>query len=65
MRVLEVPRFEDYEYETIEDSANRLAWLGNGYTYNEQHMVGDRAWYVTEAWQNPINPKPAAMSNGI
>ena len=38
------PRWEDYNYELLDESKtqNRFYWLGDGSTYNEKHMVGDR-----------------------
>ncbi|KAL5536604.1 hypothetical protein ACEPAF_427 [Sanghuangporus sanghuang] len=48
VRTIEHPRWEDYNYEPLEESKtrNRFFWLGDGSTYNEKHMVGDRAWYL-------------------
>ncbi|EPQ52691.1 FAD/NAD P-binding domain-containing protein [Gloeophyllum trabeum ATCC 11539] len=47
LRVLEQPRFEDYEYTYLEDSASYLRWLGNGLTVAEvEGKPGTRAWYV-------------------
>ena len=42
IRVLEHPRWEDYEYERMDDTPNRLFWLGDGQTMNESNMTGDR-----------------------
>ncbi|KIP12732.1 hypothetical protein PHLGIDRAFT_123818 [Phlebiopsis gigantea 11061_1 CR5-6] len=45
---LKEPRWEDFNYQRIDGSRNRLRWLGNGMTYNEQHSTGDRAWYLND-----------------
>ena len=44
VRTLEHPRWEDYNYETLNESgtSNRFFWLGDGSTFNEKYMVGDR-----------------------
>ena len=42
MRALRHPRWEDYNYERLDSSENRLRWFGNGMTLNEQTMSGDR-----------------------
>ena len=39
---LKEPRWEDFNYQRVDGSPNRLRWLGNGMTYNEQHSTGDR-----------------------
>ena len=38
------PRWEDYNYEHLADdgTANRFYWLGDGLTYAEKTMTGDR-----------------------
>lgn len=41
-RALAHPRWEDYEYEYLDGQKNRLAWLGDGQTYNEKVKAGDR-----------------------
>ncbi|KAI5115440.1 hypothetical protein M0805_005525 [Coniferiporia weirii] len=46
IKTLENPRWEDFNYEPLGESKNRFYWLGDGSTYNEKHMVGDRAWYL-------------------
>ena len=42
MRALQHPRWEDYEYSRKDEVPNRLYWLGDGQTYNEKTMTGDR-----------------------
>jgi len=46
IQTLAEPRWEDYEYESIDATRNRLRWLGAGHTENERTMTGDLAWYL-------------------
>lgn len=51
MNALANPRWEDYDYERIDSTKNRLYWLGDGQTMNEKNMTGDREssilyWFV-------------------
>ncbi|RPD76724.1 FAD/NAD-P-binding domain-containing protein [Lentinus tigrinus ALCF2SS1-7] len=46
------PRWEDFKYELIDPSKNRFFWFGDGQTYNEKTMSGDRAWYLGEDTAN-------------
>ncbi|EIW74531.1 FAD/NAD(P)-binding domain-containing protein [Coniophora puteana RWD-64-598 SS2] len=56
LRAFEHPRWEDFDYEyqnTGEEGSavsrsNRFHWLGDGFSYNEKYMVGDRAWYLRD-----------------
>ncbi|KZT12304.1 FAD/NAD-binding domain-containing protein [Laetiporus sulphureus 93-53] len=48
LRVLEHPRWEDFKYESADGVHNRFYWLGDGQTYNEKTMTGDRAWYLND-----------------
>jgi hypothetical protein len=41
-RALQHPRWEDYNYEYLDNTRNRFYWLGDGSTYNEKYMTGDR-----------------------
>ncbi|KAI0688653.1 FAD/NAD-binding domain-containing protein [Cytidiella melzeri] len=45
---LKHPRWEDFTYERLDGQRNRMHWLGNGMTHNEERMVGDRAWYLSD-----------------
>jgi len=47
-RALEHPRWEDYNYEYLDSVRSRFYWLGDGSTYNEKYMMGDRAWYLRD-----------------
>lgn len=42
IRALQHPRWEDFEYTRIDRTRNRLYWLGDGSTWNEKTMTGDR-----------------------
>jgi len=42
VRTLAHPRWEDYEYTPLDEGKNMLYWLGDGRTYNEKTMTGDR-----------------------
>ncbi|KAK7686490.1 hypothetical protein QCA50_010087 [Cerrena zonata] len=46
IRALQHPRWEDFDYTRIDKTRNRLYWLGDGSTWNEKTMTGDRAWYL-------------------
>lgn len=46
VRAIEYPRWEDFNYELPEGIKNRMHWLGDGQTYNEKTMTGDRKCYV-------------------
>ncbi|RPD59865.1 FAD/NAD(P)-binding domain-containing protein [Lentinus tigrinus ALCF2SS1-6] len=48
VRALQHPRWEDFEYSRLDHVPNRLYWLGDGQTYNEKTLTGDRAWYLSE-----------------
>ncbi|KAH9932370.1 uncharacterized protein B0H18DRAFT_904183 [Fomitopsis serialis] len=48
VRAIEQPRWEDFRYELPEGVKNRMHWLGDGQTYNEKTMTGDRAWYLND-----------------
>ncbi|KAJ7508494.1 FAD/NAD-P-binding domain-containing protein [Mycena galericulata] len=54
VRALEIPRWEDYEYERVDKTQNRLGWLGSGQTENERTMTGDLAWYLEAPDVPPI-----------
>ncbi|KZV71680.1 FAD/NAD-P-binding domain-containing protein [Peniophora sp. CONT] len=47
-RVLTHPRWEDFTYERLNEdqTTNRFFWLGDGLTYAEKTLTGDRAWYL-------------------
>ncbi|KAL7277474.1 hypothetical protein ACG7TL_008395 [Trametes sanguinea] len=57
MRALSHPRWEDYNYEPLDPVDNRLHWLGDGQTYAEKTMSGDRVWYLREPYLD-VPPVP-------
>ncbi|THH13677.1 hypothetical protein EW146_g6564 [Bondarzewia mesenterica] len=50
VRALSNPRWEDFNYEPLpgDKTRARFFWLGDGSTYNEKMMTGDRAWYLND-----------------
>jgi len=59
------PRWEDFTYEREKDVKSRFHWLGDGYTYNEKYLVGDRAWYLNDGYVDipPIPSEEDAKAN--
>ena len=41
-RALRNPRWDDYQYERADEGQNSLYWLGDGQTFNEKTLTGDR-----------------------
>ena len=41
VRALEYPRWEDYNYEQLDDIQNRLFWLGDGNTVADEDPKAD------------------------
>ncbi|KAJ7622059.1 FAD/NAD-P-binding domain-containing protein [Roridomyces roridus] len=54
LKALANPRWEDYDYERIDKTHNRLYWLGDGQTENERTQTGDLAWYLNNVDVPPI-----------
>lgn len=48
MKAIESPRWEDFDYETLDSvpGRNRFFWLGDGSTHNEKFMTGNRKYNV-------------------
>ncbi|EPQ56351.1 FAD/NAD P-binding domain-containing protein [Gloeophyllum trabeum ATCC 11539] len=46
LRAFAHPRWEDFDYQPLDPVKNRFYWLGDGQTYNEKTLTGDRAWYL-------------------
>lgn len=42
LKALSYPRWEDYNYELADPVQNRAYWLGDGQTYSEKTLTGDR-----------------------
>ena len=57
IHALEHPRWEDYDYERIDNTPNRLYWLGDGQTVNETNNTGDR--------KSTRNPRVAHQSTNL
>ncbi|KAJ3553810.1 hypothetical protein NM688_g3419 [Phlebia brevispora] len=57
MRALRYPRWEDYNYERDDRTRNRLYWLGNGMTVNEESLSGNRAWFLDDDYVD-VPPVP-------
>lgn len=47
MRALRYPRWEDFNYERLDKTNNRLYWLGDGMSYTEKTLTGDSAFYIS------------------
>jgi hypothetical protein len=64
VEALRSPRWEDYEYEFDEDGddpikANRLAWLGNGWSELQIREGGDMSFYIEPEFVDfPASPLP-------
>ncbi|THG96305.1 hypothetical protein EW026_g5500 [Hermanssonia centrifuga] len=63
LRVLQCPRWEDFDYERIDDdkTKNRFYYLGDGMTFPEKTGAGSRAWYLDD---DHINIPPVPMRAG-
>ncbi|KAI0088290.1 FAD/NAD-P-binding domain-containing protein [Irpex rosettiformis] len=57
MRALRYPRWEDFNYERVDKTDNRLFWLGDGMTYSEKTLTGDRTWYINPNYVD-VPPTP-------
>ncbi|TFK56356.1 FAD/NAD-binding domain-containing protein [Heliocybe sulcata] len=58
LRAIAHPRWEDFDYQPLDPVNNRFYWLGDGQTYNEKTLTGDRAWYLSpEEVDYPAIPK--------
>ncbi|KAF8428410.1 hypothetical protein L210DRAFT_3564312 [Boletus edulis BED1] len=62
-RAFERPRWEDYNYEYLDGIQNRFYWLGDGSTYNEKYMTGDRAWFLSDE-ELDYPPVPSSSHSG-
>lgn len=61
VRAIQYPRWEDYNYEYADGVRNRMHWLGDGQTYDEKTMQGDRAWYLSDE-EVDIPPVPVDIA---
>jgi hypothetical protein len=65
LEALRAPRWEDFEWDSLEAAGNRLKWLGNGWsvTHTKEEsgdgFGGDPAWYLEPRFQSvPVAGKP-------
>lgn len=65
LEALRAPRWEDYDWESVEGRENKLRWLGNGWSLthttlkDEDGYGGDPAWYLEPCFQSvPITGRP-------
>jgi len=54
LKAFENPRWEDFNYERLDNQKNRFHWLGNGWTVNERDNIGNRAWYLDDIDYPPV-----------
>ena len=50
VRRLTYPRWEDFEYTPLDEGQSPLYWLGDGFSYNEKTMTGDREWHFVRSF---------------
>lgn len=62
VRALEHPRWEDFNYERVNNERNRFRWLGDGSTYVEKYFEGEGAFYLTRA---EIDYPPGMLTNSL
>ncbi|KAI0275483.1 hypothetical protein BC834DRAFT_52271 [Gloeopeniophorella convolvens] len=53
-RTLTYPRWEDFEYKSLDATNSRLHWLGDGRTLNEKTGSGNRAWHLEDVDVPPV-----------
>lgn len=65
LEALRAPRWEDFEWESVDGGENKLRWLGNGWSIThmpgegENEYKGDPAWYLEPRFQNvPLEKTP-------
>ncbi|KAI0346537.1 flavin-binding monooxygenase [Trametopsis cervina] len=61
MRALRHPRWEDFNYGRIDQTENCLYWLGDGMSYAEKTLTGDRAWYINPDY---VDAPPVPSKSG-
>ena len=52
IRAMENPRWEDYDYEPLDDVRNRFHWLGDGNTVADMNPEAD-----SEGFQSLLSPR--------
>lgn len=65
LEALRSPRWEDYEWESIDKTTNSMRWLGNGWSlthtplHDKEGYGGDPAWYLEPRFQSiPVSGTP-------
>ncbi|ETS80720.1 hypothetical protein PFICI_08249 [Pestalotiopsis fici W106-1] len=66
LEALRSPRWEDFEWESLRNSGNKMRWLGNGYSIthtksssDDGQYGGDPAWYIDPMFQDkPLPGRP-------
>ncbi|KAI0130019.1 flavin-binding monooxygenase [Xylariales sp. AK1849] len=65
LEALRAPRWEDYEWESVEGGNNKMRWLGNGWSVTHmdgtdgEEFGGDPAWYLEPRFQDaPVGKRP-------
>lgn len=57
MEALRAPRWEDYEWKSVDEGQNQMRWLGNGWSLTHipvtaDEFGGDPAWYLEPRFQS-------------
>lgn len=67
LRIMEQPRYEDYDFTYV--SKNRWSYLGNGFGPDDADLSADLSWYLTTEDKSPImgtkNRKIAESNTGM
>lgn len=64
LEALRAPRWEDFEWESLHDSENKMRWLGNGCSTTHTKLTdgqyaGDPAWYIDPMFlDKPLPGRP-------
>ncbi|KAI0948890.1 hypothetical protein AcW1_008635 [Taiwanofungus camphoratus] len=64
VRAIAHPRWEDFEYELEDGVKNRMYWLGDGQTWNEKTMTGDRTSIDPRLFNDRLNLKLELQAHG-
>lgn len=63
MKVLAHPRWEDYEYQYVNDNPN--GWIGDGWTQAEKDKTVDVDYLDDDKIDFPVPVTDAAYTNGV
>lgn len=64
-RTLRHPRWEDFNYERVDNSSNRFFWFGNGMTDGENSTDKDRTLIAVNAEKRVPLTQPMTQGLGI